>query len=149
MPVSGGLERRLPVDRAGLADLSPDGESIAYNRISREDATWKRYQGGEAQDIWVGRLRATATSRASPTGEGADNYPMWQGNAIYFASDREHGTLNLYRLDLGSRTVTALTYYPRLRRQVPLDRTGCRSSSSTQEGSTSSISHRAKPTRSR
>jgi tricorn protease len=36
---------------------------------------------------------------------------MWQGDAIYFTSDREHGTLNLYRLDLGSREVTALTSY--------------------------------------
>ena len=56
VPFEGGLEQRLPVDRAGLSDLSPDGRSIAYNRITREDATWKRYQGGEAQDIWMGRL---------------------------------------------------------------------------------------------
>jgi tricorn protease len=45
------------------------------------------------------------------TWQGADNYPMWQGDAIYFTSDREHGTLNLYRLDLGTREVTALTSY--------------------------------------
>jgi len=54
--VDGGMEERLPVDRAGLTALSPDGKSIAYNRTSREFATWKRYQGGQAQAIWVGSL---------------------------------------------------------------------------------------------
>lgn len=110
VPVDGGLEQRLPVDRAGLSDLSPDGRSIAYNRITREDATWKRYQGGEAQDIWMGRIDQGDFQRIT-SWEGTDNYPMWQGDALYFASDREHGTLNLYRLDLGSREVTALTSY--------------------------------------
>ncbi|HOC43458.1 MAG TPA: S41 family peptidase [Thermoanaerobaculales bacterium] len=108
--INGGLERRLAVDRAGLADLSPDGRSIAYNRNSREDATWKRYQGGEAQEIWLGRLDE-GDFQPITSWEGTDNYPMWQGSAIYFSSDREHGTLNLYRLDLGSREVTALTSY--------------------------------------
>ena len=110
VPVEGGLEQRLAVDRAGLSDLSPDGQSIAYNRISREDATWKRYQGGEAQDIWMGRLDRGDFQQIT-SWQGTDNYPMWQGDAIYFTSDREHGTLNLYRLDLGSRAVTALTSY--------------------------------------
>jgi tricorn protease len=110
VPVDGGLERRLPVDRAGLADLSPDGRSIAYNRITREDATWKRYQGGEAQDIWMGRLDRGDFQRVT-SWEGTDNYPMWLGGALYFSSDREHGTLNLYRLDPASREVTALTAY--------------------------------------
>jgi len=110
VPVEGGLEQRLPVDRAGLAELSPDGRSIAYNRITVEDATWKRYQGGEAQDIWMGRLADGDFARIT-SWQGADNYPMWQGDAIYFTSDREHGTLNLYRLDLGSREVKALTAY--------------------------------------
>jgi tricorn protease len=40
VPVDGGMEEMLPVDRAGLASLSPDGKKIAYNRITRETATW-------------------------------------------------------------------------------------------------------------
>ncbi len=108
--IDGGMPQRLPVDRAGLASLSPDGESLAYNRISREDRTWKRYQGGMAQDLWIGDLEAGEFTRAT-SWEGTDNFPMWQGDAIYFNSDREHGTLNLYRQDVGSGEVTALTSY--------------------------------------
>lgn len=106
--VDGGMPERLPVDRAGLADLSPDGGSLVYNRISREDRTWKRYRGGMAQDLWMGDLAARDYRRIT-TWAGTDNYPMWQGDAIYFTSDRTAGTLNLYRYDLATAEVTALT----------------------------------------
>ena len=121
--IDGGMPQRLPVDRAGLASLSPDGESLAYNRISREDRTWKRYQGGMAQDLWIGNLKAADFTRAT-SWEGTDNYPMWQGDAIYFTSDREHGTLNLYRHDIGSGEVTALTSYDDFDVKYPSDGPG-------------------------
>lgn len=108
VPVDGGPEEKLPVDRAGLAALSPDAKKIAYNRITRETATWKRHQGGTAQDIWVGDLEKGAFEKITDW-MGTDNYPMWQGDAIYFTSDREHGTLNVYKYDLGSKKVTPLT----------------------------------------
>ena len=54
--VNGGIPEKMPVDRAGLASLSPDGKMLAYNRISREFRHWKRHQGGTAQNIWVGNL---------------------------------------------------------------------------------------------
>ena len=108
--VDGGMPRRLPVDRAGLACLSPDGESLVYNRISRENRTWKRYQGGMAQDLWLGRLADGDFARIT-TWVGTDNYPMWHGDAIYFNSDRADGTLNLHRYDLANGEITRLTSY--------------------------------------
>ncbi len=121
--VDGGMPERLPVDRAGLASLSPDGESLAYNRISREDRTWKRYQGGMAQDLWIGELAAADFTRAT-TWTGTDNYPMWQGDAVYFTSDRENGTLNLHRYDVDSGDVTALTSYDDFDVKYPSDGPG-------------------------
>jgi tricorn protease len=106
--VDGGMEEKLPVDRAGLSSLSPDGKMIAYNRITRETATWKRHQGGTAQDIWVGDLEKGTFEKITDW-VGTDNYPMWQGDAIYFTSDREHGTLNVYKYDLATKKVSALT----------------------------------------
>ena len=110
VPLTGGLPEKLPVDRAGLATISPDGSSIAYNRISRESATWKRHKGGTAQNIWLANLEAGDYRRITDW-EGSDNFPMWQGDAIYFNSDRAHGTLNLHRCDLKTGTVQALTDY--------------------------------------
>ncbi|MCP4594838.1 MAG: hypothetical protein GY842_29260 [bacterium] len=108
--LDGGMPQRLPVDRAGLSAVSPDGKRIAYNRISRESRTWKRHQGGTAQDIWMGSLDKHDYRRITDW-VGSDNFPMWQGDAIYFNSDRAHGTLNLCKYDLGSGRVTALTDY--------------------------------------
>lgn len=108
--LDGGGAERLPVDRAGLTAVSPDGKRIAYNRISREARTWKRHQGGTAQDIWVGSLEA-GDFRKITDWAGTDNFPMWHGDSIYFNSDRQLGTLNLYRCDPDGGNVTPLTQY--------------------------------------
>ncbi len=108
--VEGGMPEKLPVDRAGLSSLSPDGKSIAYNNITRETATWKRHEGGTAQDIWVGSFDKLDYA---PITEfvGTDNYPMWYGNFIYFTSDRDDGTLNIFKYDLKTKQTARLTFY--------------------------------------
>lgn len=108
--VDGGMEQKLPVDRAGLSSLSPDGKQIAYNRISIEYRTWKRYQGGMAAGIWMGSLEAGDFRRITDW-PGADIFPMWHGDAIYFASDRAFGTLNLFKYDVKTGQVAQLTDY--------------------------------------
>ena len=108
--IKGGMPEKLPVDRAGLASLSPDATRVAYNRGSREFRNWKRHKGGTAQDIWVGSFERGDFDRIT-TFEGTDNFPMWHGDAIYFTSDREDGTLNLFKYDLGSEKITRLTFY--------------------------------------
>jgi tricorn protease len=110
VPVEGGPTEKLAVDRGGLASVSPDGKMIAYNRISRESATWKRHVGGDAQDIWMGSLE-TQDYKKITDWVGTDNYPMWHGDAIYFTSDRELSTLNLYKYDVKSGAATRLTAY--------------------------------------
>ena len=108
--LDGGMPVKLPVDRAGLTAISPDGGSIAYNRISRESRTWKRHQGGTAQDIWMGSLDK-GDFRKITDWQGSDNFPMWRGDFIYFNSDRRHGTLNLYKYNVRNGDVTSLTDY--------------------------------------
>ncbi|MBU0756039.1 MAG: PDZ domain-containing protein, partial [Planctomycetes bacterium] len=43
--------------------------------------------------------------------EGTDNFPMWKDNFIYFTSDRDDGTMNLFKLNLNDRSITRLTHY--------------------------------------
>jgi tricorn protease len=108
--VEGGMPEPLPVDRGGLASLSPDGRKLAFNRFVREHRTWKRYQGGWAQDIWIADFDAGTIKKVTDW-PGTDNFPMWYGGTVYFTSDREDGTLNIYGYDLRSGTVTRLTPY--------------------------------------
>ncbi|MEZ4388108.1 MAG: PDZ domain-containing protein [Candidatus Krumholzibacteriia bacterium] len=109
--VHGGLPVPVATDRGALGSYSPDGKHLAYNRIPRENRTWKRYEGGMAQDVWLADLAAGTFVQAT-TFPGTDNYPMWLGDRVYFTSDREFGNLNLYALDpVHPDRVTALTRF--------------------------------------
>ncbi len=44
-PDGTGLEELIMYD-ASRGSFSPDGKKIAYNKVSRENRTWKRYTGG-------------------------------------------------------------------------------------------------------
>ena len=108
--VDGGMPEALPLGRAGLSAISPDGTSIIFNRISREFRTWKRYQGGMAQDLWMGNI-AKGDFEKITDWDGTDNFPMWDESGIYFVSDRKYGTLNLYKFDPHTGQTIALTEY--------------------------------------
>lgn len=108
--IDGGNERKLPVDRGGLATISPDGKSIAYCRLPGETATWKRHEGGDAQDIWMGSLETHDYKIIAPW-RGMDNFPMWDKDGIYFLSDREKGTMNLFRYDVKTKEIKTITHF--------------------------------------
>ena len=103
----GGLPVPLPMPESGAGDLSPDGTRVVYSPLFRDFRTWKRYEGGWAQELYIFDRETHVVERVT-THRRADRDPMWIGNAIYFTSDRD-GTLNLYSYDLSSRETTQLT----------------------------------------
>ncbi len=105
--VAGGLPRALPMPAAGAGDFSPDGKQVIYSPLFRDFRTWKRYEGGRAQDLFLFDLSSHAVKRVASSPR-TERDPMWIGGAIYFTSDRD-GTLNLYRCDPASDAVTQLT----------------------------------------
>jgi tricorn protease len=108
VPAEGGHEAPLPMYTAGAGDFSPDGARIVYSPLYRDFRTWKRYQGGWAQDLWICDLKTLASENITHHPR-TDRDPMWIGEAIYFASDRD-GTLNLYRYDLASKATEQITH---------------------------------------
>jgi len=105
--VAGGMPTALPMPTSGAGDFAPDGKRLVYSPLFRDFRTWKRYEGGWAQDLYIYDL-ATNEAKAIATSKRTERDPMWIGDAIYFASDRD-GTLNLYSYDLASEAVTKLT----------------------------------------
>lgn len=103
------LEEPLEIPEGGPATFSPDGKSLAYNIISREWRTWKRYRAGRSQDVFVYDLEKHAVEQLTNF-EGTDNHPLWIGDRIFFTSDRT-GTLNLYALDLATRETKQVTNF--------------------------------------
>ena len=107
VPVAGGLGEPLPMPLSGGADLSPDGKKVVYTPFARDFRTWKRYQGGWAQDLWILDLATRATKKITDTPRN-ERDPMWIGDKIYFDSDRT-GTLNLYSYDPANGATVQLT----------------------------------------
>ena len=107
-PIDGGLPTVMPMPQAG-SGVYAGASAIFYTPLARDFRTWKRYEGGWAQDLWLFDLERN-TARALTTHPRTDRDPMWIGEAGYFASDRgDHGKLNLYRIDPDSGAIDALT----------------------------------------
>ncbi len=107
VPVTGGPATALPMPQSGAGDFSPDGKRVAYSPLFRDFRTWKRYEGGWAQDLYIYDL-ASASATQITNSPRADRDPMWIGDKIYFTSDRD-GTNNLYAYDTASKQTRQLT----------------------------------------
>jgi len=99
---TGGLPEKLPVPYGINADVNGEGQWLAYTPHSIDTRTWKRYRGGMQTDIWLFNLTSHESRRITDW-EGTDTLPMWQGNMVYFLSDRgpEH-RLNIWSFDVAS-----------------------------------------------
>lgn len=97
----------LILHEATQGSFSPDAKKIAYNKVSRENRTWKRYQGGTAQEIYLYDFQ-TNQERNLTNFEGTDRIPMWIGDKIYFSSDRDL-VLNIYAYDTHSGNIEQMT----------------------------------------
>jgi len=105
-PDGTGLEEVILYD-ASRGSFSPDGKLIAYNKVSRENRTWKRYTGGLAQEIYIYNFD-TNTEENITNFRGTDRMPMWIGSSVYFTSDRNR-YLNIYEYNTESKETSQLT----------------------------------------
>ena len=87
VPAAGGLPEKLPIPYGEFGAISPDGKKLAYTPISTDFATWKRYRGGMAPDIWIFDLEKGTAENVTEDGAN-DSQPMWHGKTLYFLSDR-------------------------------------------------------------
>lgn len=104
---TGGMPEVIPLPEGGFCSYSPDGKLLAYNRVMREFRTWKYYEGGMADDIWI--YDAGKQSVVNITNHKAqDIFPMWIGNEIYFLSDRDR-TMNVFVYNIQSKQISKVT----------------------------------------
>ncbi len=129
MPMGGGVPKRLTyTGNASPVTWTPDGkkvvfrsgfESTFYNRRGDEEYYWKRYKGGQYQDIWLHDFKA-GTYVPLTDYVGKNSYPMWAGNGLLFVTDRaSKGVANLWRLDPATKEATPVTAYEDFDVQMP------------------------------
>ena len=107
-PDGTGIEELIMYD-AARGSFSPDGKLIAYNKTSRENRTWKRYQGGRAQEIYIYDF-TTNEEKNITNFKGTDRMPMWIGNEIYYTSDKDR-YLNIYSYNTETEETKQLTQH--------------------------------------
>jgi tricorn protease len=111
VPVAGGQPVQMALDRGGMMSFGPDGHTIAYNRIFRNFRTWKRYEGGLAQQVFTYDFDSKKLTQITQY-KGTNTDPMWVGNKIYFLSDRDaHHRANIWVHDLATGDERALTQF--------------------------------------
>jgi tricorn protease len=92
----GSDPEKLPIGWAARIDIDADSGMWAFNRVTSEGRTWKRYRGGMASDIWVGHPDRGDFKKVS-AGPGPQEFPMWHKGRIYFLCD-EGGTINIWSM---------------------------------------------------
>jgi tricorn protease len=112
VPVTGGLPTSMPIDSAvGLVSFGPDGHTIAYNRIFRNFRTWKRYNGGLAQQLFTYDFD-TRELKQLTNWSGTNTSPMWHGDRIYYLSDQDaNRRANIWVLDTGTKHTREVTHF--------------------------------------
>ena len=105
--IDGGLEKPLQIVNGGFAAFSPDAKKICFTPVDREFRSWKRYKGGRASDLWIYDLEKNSSEQITDF-VGTDQCPVWFGDKIFFASDRDL-KLNIYSYDSKTKEVKQLT----------------------------------------
>lgn len=108
----GGLAERLPIPYGEFGAVSPDGKTFAYVMTNTDGASWKRYRGGMAPDIWLYHLDTGAAENITST-DACESQPMWSGDGkLYFLSDNNPAKrANLWQYDPASKQSKQVTKY--------------------------------------
>jgi tricorn protease len=108
----GGAAEKLPIAYGEFGSFSPDGKQIALVFRTQVGRNWKRYRGGWKADIHIFNLQTLADENLASPEEAGSEFPMWNGNSIYFLSDRgPELRMNLWRYDIASKKYEQLTKF--------------------------------------
>jgi len=114
--VSGGLPHKQMDARIYRGAYDGDGQRLAYiafgagyNGLFGGSAGWRGYRGGTTPSIRI-LDRRNNTVTAIPGERVTDFNPFWLDGQVYFLSDREDNTFNLYRYDPASTAITRLSH---------------------------------------
>ena len=113
--LDGGLPVKVSEARVQDGAWSADGKLFAgvpfasgYNGLDGGSSGWRGYRGGSTPPIQIIDFSGK-TVETIGNDRTSNRNPVWLGGQLYFLSDREGGTYNVYRYDPATRAITRLT----------------------------------------
>ncbi|MCO6460502.1 MAG: PD40 domain-containing protein [Saprospiraceae bacterium] len=117
---TGGVAEKMPFAYAENGSFSPDGRYLAVNILSQASRTWKRYKGGMKGNIHIYDLQENTSHRITPLEGGSEEFPMWNGNYLYFITDNgPEERMNIWRYDPTTKQFIQLTHHKNLDIKTP------------------------------
>ncbi len=107
---TGGIPQSTDVHEAFDLTFSADGRMMAYNRVNSHQFNWRRYRGGTQGKISFWDFNTKQYSEMA-TGREQNYFPMWVGGSVFYISDVNQGTLNIYKYDVQSKAKTQVTRF--------------------------------------
>lgn len=108
---SGGFPAKYTMPVAYDGALSGDGQYMAYMPFGPAysgSSAWRLYRGGRVPPIWIFNTNNSKVEEV-PHGNFNDTNPMWVGDTVYFLSDRDDKSVQLYSYKQGSKKVNLVT----------------------------------------
>ena len=106
----GGLPQPTPLKEFTIGSMAPDGKTVAYNKSDSFGFNWRRYRGGTQGKVSIYDM-ATNTYSEIPAKRENNWHPMITGDMIYYVSDRDNQTVNLFSYSRSSKKITKLTEF--------------------------------------
>jgi len=112
VPVTGGhISQLLPTPAANV-ELVPGSDMIVFEDVKGNEDKWrKRHTSSVTRDIWAWQPSSnTFTNLTNRPGEDRNPAPSADGKTLYFLSERDGGSFNVYSMPVsGKGNVTRLT----------------------------------------
>jgi tricorn protease len=93
----------LPLPSATTGAYSADGNTLAYVPVAQWQSAWKHYRGGQTTPVWLVDMKTLDLVKI-PRENSNDSSPVWEGNSVYFLSDR-NGPVSLFSYDINTKQV--------------------------------------------
>ncbi|MBD5213491.1 MAG: peptidase S41 [Bacteroidales bacterium] len=114
VPVAGGASSRVEATAINRPVYSPDGTLMLYQRTPGMENEWRKHHTSSVTgDIWSLNLKdGTHTNLTSRPGEDRDPAFSPDGKTVYYLSERDGGSFNVYAAPLSDlNSVKALTNF--------------------------------------
>ncbi len=110
VPVAGGRISQMLATPAVDVELVPGTDMIVFEGVKGSEDQWRKHHTSSVtRDIWAWSPSAGYSNLTARAGEDRDPAPSADGQTLYFLSERNGGSFNVYSMPVAGGEATKLT----------------------------------------